>query len=331
MSDLISVVIPIYNIEQYLDRCLKSVMEQTYQSLQILLIDDGSTDHSLLLCQNWQKKDPRVEVYHKTNGGVSSARNLGIEKATGEWLIFIDGDDWIEPDMLRKMHDCAVENDADAAICSFVLDYGEKKEPALVFEGEEALQVISGKQAAESLVNRQTQYNVDNSPCNKLVRRKIIEKHSLSFPVGRRMAEDMLFVTKAMLEMERCVLLPDTFYHYFLVREGNSSTKKFDMDLLRDDIELRVIRTKYLYKKGEKDLGDWSQDDLLYTLLIRYAVLADVFCKESSQLRYLREMLKKRMKARNRKTKLGIFLYKWSPALFVWVMKKYINLSQCRK
>lgn len=331
MSDLISVIIPVYNIEQYLDRCLKSVTEQTYPSLQILLIDDGSTDNSLQHCNHWQKKDQRITVYHKENGGVSSARNLGIEKADGEWVIFIDGDDWIEPDMLQKMYACAIENQSDVAICSFVLEYGKKKEFTSVLRGEEALKVISGKQAVESIVNRQTQYEVGNSPCNKLIRRRIIEDQHLRFPVGRRMAEDMLFVTKAMLEVERCVLLSDTFYHYFLVREGNSSTKKFDMDLLRDDIELRVIRTKYLYQKEEKDLGDWSQDDLLYTLLIRYAVIADAFCKESSQLIYLRAMLKKHIKARNRKTKLGGLLYKWSPPLFVWVMKKYINHSQRRK
>lgn len=328
MSDLISVIIPVYNIEQYLDRCLKSVTEQTYPSLQILLIDDGSTDNSLQHCNHWQKKDQRITVYHKENGGVSSARNLGIKKADGEWVIFIDGDDWIESDMLQKMYTCAIENQSDVAICSFVLEYGKKKEFTSVLRGEEALKVISGKQAVESIVNRQTQYEVGNSPWNKLVRRRIIEEQHLRFPVGRRMAEDMLFVTKAMLEVERCVLLSDTFYHYFLVREGNSSTKKFDMEFLRDDIELRVIRTKYLYQKGEKDLGDWSQDDLLYTLLMRYVALVDIYSREDDQLRYIQGMLKKQIRARNRKTRIGIFLYKWSPDLFVRIMRKYIHFNQ---
>lgn len=326
MDDLISVVIPVYNIEKYLERCLKTVTGQTYQNIQIILIDDGSADNSLQMCNQWKQKDERIEVYHQPNGGVSSARNLGIEKALGEWIIFVDGDDWIEPDMLKRMYDRAIETGADMAVCSFVLEDGEKSGISSVFKAEGIPQVISGKQAVESRLNRRDAYDVTNSPCNKLFRKKILDEHKLSFPVKRVMAEDMLFVIKAMLEVKRCVLLPDALYHYFIGRGGNSHSKKDSMKSVRDDIELRIIRTKYLYQKEQRYLGEWSQDDLLYTLLIKYASLAGRIPADDERLIYIKEMLKKHIKAKDTKTKMGVMLYRMSPRIFVREMKRMYRL-----
>ena len=107
MSDsfLISVIVPVYNIKEYLDRCVRSIMNQTYQNLEILLVDDGSTDGSGELCEKLAKEDTRIRVFHKKNGGSSSARNLGIREAKGEYLGFIDSDDYIEPDMYELLAD----------------------------------------------------------------------------------------------------------------------------------------------------------------------------------------------------------------------------------
>lgn len=325
-SDLISVIIPIYNLENYLERCLKSVAGQTYQNLQIILIDDGSTDNSLQLCNQWKESDSRIEVYHKQNGGVSSARNLGIEKADGEWMIFVDGDDWIESNMLQRMHERAVATGADVAICSFVIENEISKEITSVFKTDICSDIISGRSAVESIVNRRMPYDVANSPGNKLFRKKIIVENHISFPVNRVVSEDMLYSVKALLAVKNCVLLPDALYHYFRIREGNSFSKKNNMKLIQDDIELKIIRTKYLNKKGETYLAEWSQDDLLYCLLMRYVSYSDMFPEDDERIQYIKTMLKKRIKAKDKKTKVGIFLYRLHPALFVWVMRKAYSL-----
>lgn len=326
MDDLISVVIPVYNIENYLERCLKSVTEQTYQKLQIILVDDGSTDNSLQLCNQWQEKDGRIEVYHKQNGGVSSARNLGIGKAIGEWIIFVDGDDWLEPDMLWKMYKSVVETESDVAICSFVLEYGSSKEINSVFKSEGFSGIITGQSAVESLINRRLPYNVTNSPCNKLFRRKMIRENHISFPVNRVMAEDMLFAVKALLEVRRCVLLPDALYHYDLSREGSACSNRDSLKSVRDDIELKIVRTKFLYQRGQKYLGEWSQDELIYTLLMKYLRFSNGDQEDDECLNYIREVLKKRIKAKDKKTKVGLLLYRLNPSLFVRVMKKVYRL-----
>ena len=95
LNDTVSIIVPIYNKEKYLEKCLDSILGQTYRDLEIILVDDGSTDNSLVICQHYAEKDPRIKIYHKPNGGVSSARNLGLEKSTGKYISFVDPDDFI--------------------------------------------------------------------------------------------------------------------------------------------------------------------------------------------------------------------------------------------
>ena len=117
--DTISVIVPVYNIEGYLGKCIDSIIAQTYKDLEIILVDDGSSDHCGAICDKYAKKDNRIKVIHKPNGGLSDARNHGIEAATGSYLGFVDGDDYIEPQMYEKLHNALVENDAEMSICSF--------------------------------------------------------------------------------------------------------------------------------------------------------------------------------------------------------------------
>ena len=119
MKELISIIVPVYNIENYLDKCIESIVHQTYKNLEILLIDDGSTDHSGKKCDEWAKKDKRIRVIHKKNGGVSSARNIGLEKAKGEYIGFVDGDDFVNKKMYEEMHRQMKKNNADFVICDY--------------------------------------------------------------------------------------------------------------------------------------------------------------------------------------------------------------------
>ena len=102
-KDLISVIVPVYDVEKYLDRCVESIVNQTYQNLEIILVDDGSPDNCPAMCDNWAEKDSRIKVIHKKNGGLSDARNAGMEIVTGEFIGFVDSDDWIEPEMYQLL------------------------------------------------------------------------------------------------------------------------------------------------------------------------------------------------------------------------------------
>lgn len=321
-QELISVIVPVYNIENDLDRCIQSVVEQTYSKLQIILVDDGSTDGSAKICDRWKKEDERIEVYHKENGGAFSARNFGIKKAVGAWIIFIDGDDYLELNMLEHMYESVVRTDSDMAICSAFLEYKDRREILSVFGiSGNYFAVISGKTAARTLFDRSTPYNVTNSPCNKLVRKRIIDENHFFFP-DNCAAEDLGFAAMVLPEMKRCVLLQDAYYHYFLEREGNTTAQMSQMRRLQDDMKMREEITDYYYQKGEKELGEWSQDDLLYTLLLRYVSLSDDFRFWDEQMKYLKKMIKKHKNAKRRRTQLGYRIWRISPGFFVRLMKK---------
>ena len=120
MEDLITVVVPVYNVAQYLDRCFENLTKQTYQNIEILLIDDGSTDRSGEICDSWSARDPRIRVFHKPNGGLSDARNFGLHHASGSYIAFLDGDDWYDLRFLEVMHRAITQTGADIAECDYL-------------------------------------------------------------------------------------------------------------------------------------------------------------------------------------------------------------------
>jgi len=127
-SDLISIIVPVYNVEQYLDKCMESIVHQTYKNIEIILIDDGSTDNSSEKCDDWAEKDNRIIVIHKENGGVSSARNRGLKEAKGRYIGFVDPDDYIDKDMYRKMYEEIQKDNIDFVFCDFnVISFDKKK------------------------------------------------------------------------------------------------------------------------------------------------------------------------------------------------------------
>ena len=119
----VSVIVPIYKIERYLRQCIDSILAQTFTDFEMLLIDDGSPDECPAICDEYAKKDSRIRVFHKPNGGLTSARNYGLDNAKGDWIMHIDGDDWIEPTYIEELYDTAIKNDADIAICGFRFAY----------------------------------------------------------------------------------------------------------------------------------------------------------------------------------------------------------------
>ena len=221
---MISVIVPVYNVEKYLERCVKSIVAQTYKDLEILLIDDGSTDKSGKMCDDFQQTDSRIKVFHKQNGGLSDARNYGIEHSSGEFISFVDSDDYIDEKMLETLHRLITENDADLAVCS-AMD---------VFEGKEVTQV---KEIKDFNLNKVESYKYmlrgDGIPsaCNKLYKRQTVG--NVRFPVGK-LYEDGFFTPQILKKVEKTAVTSKPMYYYFR-RADSITTKPFrkgDLDVI---------------------------------------------------------------------------------------------------
>lgn len=260
--ELISVIIPAYNIEAYVQKSLRSVMGQSYRNLEIIVVDDGSTDATGQICDRIAQEDARMRVIHKENGGLSDARNIGMACATGSYIAFVDGDDWIDEDMYAVMLAAIKEQEADAAVCRYRQVYRTHIEDnsvdrAVLFEGQEAL---------EQYVRETEEYAIQNAAWNKLYRREILD--SLTFPVGK-WYEDILFTTVALSRVHRCVYLDTAHYNYIIDREGSIMSAKINSRTFTDHIPAYFEKTEFLKQLGRQDLAD-IHDYFIYKRLLLF-------------------------------------------------------------
>lgn len=201
---IVSVIVPIYNTKEYLISCLDSILSQTYPALQVILVDDGSTDGSGGICDEYAQKDPRVQVIHQKNRGVSAARNAGLEAATGDWIGWVDSDDWIEADMVSVLLEKAISVQADICVCG---RFEELPSRTLRF-GWSREQLLDGKAAMKALL--QERY-MDNALYDKLWRRELFQH--IRFPEGATY-EDLAVVWRLFERAKRVHCLPQPKYHY---------------------------------------------------------------------------------------------------------------------
>ncbi|MGN1204711.1 MAG: glycosyltransferase family 2 protein [Lachnospiraceae bacterium] len=218
---LISVIIPVYNIIDCLPRCVESVCRQTYRNLEILLVDDGSTDGTGQLCDSLGEEDERIRVFHKKNGGSSSARNLGIRESRGAYLGFVDSDDYIEPDMYERLYAAIVKSDAQIAqIGRNEIDAAGEKLPDICMPPAEEVFISSKDFLRELLLHRG-----DCSFCTKLIKRELFLEEQ--FPVGV-LNEDFFLLTHMLQKTQGIYSIPGYGYHVFY-RIG-SNTRKEEKD-----------------------------------------------------------------------------------------------------
>lgn len=206
-SVYISVIVPVYNVANCLPRCIDSILSQTFSEFELLLVDDGSTDKSGDICDIYAKKDPRIRVFHKMNGGVSSARQLGIEKAQGYYSIQFDSDDWIEPDTLAEMYVTITESGADIAIASGI--YYEKESESR-YEIRQFMVEPTPKKIICAMLTRKLFVGM----VNKLICHHLYADYNIDFPVTIDYGEDCYVLCKLLLQTRRIVFVDKTFYHY---------------------------------------------------------------------------------------------------------------------
>ncbi len=216
-TPLITVIVPVYNIKDYLPRCVHSITAQTYRQLEIILVDDGSTDGTGKLCDRLAREDGRIRVYHKENGGSSSARNLALSHAAGEYVGFVDSDDYIEPDMYELLMQGIQEFQVSAAqVARDEIDEKGNPLPDICVPPTEPV-VIEGRKFMEELL----MHRGDCSFCTKLIRRDLFPEGA--FPVGK-LNEDFHLLVRMLPGLERIVSLPKQAYHVFY-RIGSNSRK----------------------------------------------------------------------------------------------------------
>lgn len=220
-DELISIVVPIYNVENYLRMCLDSIQNQTYQNFECLLINDGSPDHSSKICEEFVEKDSRFKYFEKANGGLSSARNLGIECSGGAYITFVDSDDWLEHDALDRLYGALKKENADISIGRYNY-YDESRCQYLFYDSnpDNSFEVIEGKE----IIDREGVEEMKNGNWTvtylKLFKRGLLQ--DLSFPIGK-MAEDTYWTWKVLLRASRIVYLNSYIYWYRIGLSGTLS------------------------------------------------------------------------------------------------------------
>ena len=199
---MISIIVPVYNVEPYLRKCLDSILAQTYRDLEILVVDDGSTDGSGAICDEYTGQDERIKVFHTENRGLSCARNLGLDEAQGEWIGFVDSDDWIEPGMYQTLLQKAEETGAEIVECGIYREFSNR-----TLERKRKGLSVSGKEAVDLLL----QGIIKDYAWDKLWSRRCFE--DIRFPEGR-VHEDTAVAYKLLLDAERVSILSIPLYHY---------------------------------------------------------------------------------------------------------------------
>ena len=203
MIDKVSIIVPVYNIENYIRVCVESILAQTYASLELILVDDGSKDNSGILCDEYAVIDPRVKVIHKENGGVSSARNAGLRQAKGDWIMHVDGDDWIEPDMIESLIEAAKATEADLVFSDFI-KYGPNA-------GNN--QLPSWNSDKIDSMSRYIAY-VMTTIWGSIAKRSLYIDHSLKSPEGISYCEDFHLIVRLCHYAKKIANVHRPFYHY---------------------------------------------------------------------------------------------------------------------
>lgn len=255
---LISVLVPIYKIDRYLGICIESLLNQTYKNLEIILVDDGSPDRCPEICDLYASKDERIKVIHKNNGGLVSARKAGLKVASGSFIGYVDGDDWVGPGFYYSLYSSIKESDADIAIAGFSRDlFSSTKNilnaiPSGIYEGK-ALDVVKKKMIADGAFYR---HGITTYLWNKLFKREVIEQYQMMMDERITIGEDAATIYPAIMGCKKIVITDNCAYHY---RQREDSMLKTATN--HDNEHLKVM---YLHDYMKESLKEWSnQYDLL--------------------------------------------------------------------
>lgn len=319
-KDLISIIVPIYNVEKYIRKCINSIINQTYKNLDIILIDDGSPDRCGKIIEQYSQNDKRIVCVHKKNGGLSDARNSGLDIAKGEYITFVDSDDFIANDFIEKLYDCIKKNKTLISQCGIAYvddcdNLGKK--------------IIPSKNLVEKYEYLKEMYNEEHSTdyvvvWNKMYHRSIFNK--LRFPVGK-IHEDEFTTYKFIYFQDKVTFTNDTIYFY---RQNDDSItrKKFNIKRL-DCLEALEERIIFYKSHNEEELINYTKKHYLHILILNYMKLKKYYLNEKNKRKKIVMKFKKNYDKKinlNFKEKIKFFIFKLNPEIFYLVFKKLYSV-----
>lgn len=279
-TTLISVIVPIYGVERYIDQCINSILNQTYRHFELILVDDGSKDKSPSICDEYAKKDMRIKVIHKENGGLVSARKAGLEISTGSYILNVDGDDFIENNMLEHMIQLAEKYDADVVVSGY---YSSSENEDIELKNSISSGVYREdnlSQLKKSLIYTGEFYNQSIIPAlwNKLFRREVYYKFQMAVPNEITMGEDFVVSYPALLN-SNCIVVDNEFYPYHYRFVTNSMSRKFSLNYF-DHI-------RYLFNYVDTLFDDSNRINILMYKLFLLKIGCDGYLFSTKNLFYL--------------------------------------------
>lgn len=310
-NKLISIIVPIYNMEKYLDKCINSIINQTYKNIEIILVDDGSTDKSSKIINKYKKLDKRIKAYYKKNGGLSDARNYGIDKATGEYIGFIDSDDYIEKNMYETLYNNIIKYNADISVVGFNVVYESSDINRVKYqEVTDKLEIYNRKEAFDLLFDAN---KFGNFAWNKLYKKELFK--NIKYPLGKKM-EDLGTTYKLVEISNKIVYEPLKLYNYFQ-RSGSIMNNK-DLKFMKDIYLLSYER--FIYYDNKYGFNIDNHNNMISTLLFIYSYVEDEDKLYKDILK--RVHLLKIIKYLNNKEKIKIFILKLNYKLFKLLFTK---------
>ena len=284
---MISVIVPIYNIEKYLEECLCSLLHQSFKDIEIILVDDGSTDFSGIICENYSRIYENITVIHKKNEGLVSARKTGLQAAVGNIIAYVDGDDWIEPNMIERLYKTLVENDVDIVMCGRFEDTGDTRKSVYqgISEGRYDKLELIDRVYPNMIVNGEFfEWGMFPGVWDKLWKREALYEYQMAVDERLAMGEDAACTYPALLNANSIYVLHECLYHY---RQTANSMVKQNLD-----VELQRKRFNVLYKSvydsfdKYKDIYDLRDQWLEYVLFLMVP-RADILYQGIEELDYL--------------------------------------------
>ena len=240
-KDLISIIVPVYNAEKFLARCVNSILAQTYKNIEVLLVDDGSNDSSPLICDDFELKDSRVKVIHQDNAGVSAARNTGLRHFSGSYYCFVDSDDEVDQFLIEKLYFSARETNADLTICGYKQIFGERER---IFEPSKAC--VKGKfNIASYYLDHYLEW-IASAPWAKLF--KVNEQSkNLIFDEGMSLGEDLKYNVEYIKITEVVSVISDSLYKYYIYNDVKTLSNHYNVSYYYDILELYQSTNEYIY------------------------------------------------------------------------------------
>lgn len=326
--ELISVIVPIYKAEKYLNRCIESIVKQTYDCLEIILVDDGSTDTSPQICDNWGKKDDRIKVVHQKNGGVSSARNSGLNIASGKYIVQVDSDDYIASNMIEVLYKALIEKNADLVICGYLK--GKNVDYSFALEKEVETTVINAETALNRIYDSGASALQYVAPWGKLYKKELFEE--IRYPEGK-IFEDIYITHQILCRCHRIAVVQNQLTYYYQ-HSDSIMNKKYHVGKL-DYLDACKNRISFFKENGYEQLAHIAYDEYLHSLIWEYSrardLLADKSVMQSISKRF-REIYRKGYASVRypAETKYYLSIFNINPELIVWYWRVASKLKRKR-